>query len=97
MEREIVTTVQDDRQGSEWEIEEVFRLEKYKEGGKRPLKLRMRSKVATEEILARTRKLSEIEEYTNVWIKHDMNEEEREKEKELRREAKEKKTRREQR
>ena len=38
----------------------------------------MRSKVATEEILARTGKLSEIE-YKNVWKKHDMNEDEREK------------------
>ena len=62
MVREIVTTVQDDGQDQEWEVE-VFRLGKYKEGGKRPLKVRMRSKVATEEILARTGKLSEIEEY----------------------------------
>ena len=50
----------------------------------------MRSKVAAENILARTGKPSEIEEYKDVWIKLDMTEEERKKERELRREAKEK-------
>ena len=49
MVREIITTVLDDGQGLEREIEEVFRLGKYKEGGKRPQKVRMRSKLATEE------------------------------------------------
>ena len=90
MVRDIVTLVQDEEQGLEREIEEVFRLGKYKEGGKRPLKVRMRSQVATEGILARTGKLAEREEYKNVWIKRDMNVEEREREKDLRREAKEK-------
>ena len=43
-----------------------FRLGKCKKE-KRPLNVRMRSKVATEEILVRTGKQSEIE-YKNVWM-----------------------------
>ena len=50
----------------------------------------MRSQVAVEEIMARTGKLAGNEDYKDIWIKRDMNLEEREKERTLRKEAKEK-------
>ena len=87
--RNIVSLVQDEEQGMEREIE-VYRIGKYKEEGKRPIKVMMRSQVVIEEILARTGKLAENHDYKNIWIKRDTNLEEREREKELRNEAKEK-------
>ena len=80
--------VQDSTQGLEQEVEEVHRIGRYSEGGMRPLKVRMRSQVAVEEIMARTGKLAENTEYKDIWIKRDMNLEEREKERALRKEAK---------
>ena len=53
--------------------------------------MKLRSQTTVEEILARTGKLAENTKYKNIWIKRDMNMEEREKEKDLRDEAKEKK------
>ncbi|MPC39727.1 hypothetical protein E2C01_033275 [Portunus trituberculatus] len=55
------------------------------------MKVRMRSQVAVEEIMARKGKLADDIEHKDIWIKRDMNVEEREKEKVLRSEAKEKK------
>lgn len=72
-------------------MEEAYRIGKYSEGGKKPLKVRMRSQVAVEEILARIGKLAESSEYKNIWVKRDMDLEEQEKERDLRNEAKEKK------
>lgn len=63
---------------------------KYNEGGKRPLKVKIISQVTVEEILARTGKLAGHQDYKDIWIKKDMNLEERDKEKNLRTEAKEK-------
>ncbi|MPC62606.1 hypothetical protein E2C01_056693 [Portunus trituberculatus] len=53
----------------------------------------MRLQVAVEEIRARRGKLADDIEHKDAWIKRDMNLEEKEKEKVLRSEAKEKKTR----
>ena len=50
----------------------------------------MRSQLAVEEITARAGRLAQNKEYKDVWIKRDMNLEERQKEKELRQKAKEK-------
>ena len=47
----------------EEEVEEVMRLGLYIEGGVRPIKLRLKTQTATEEILARTYKLRDIAEY----------------------------------
>ncbi|MPC31582.1 hypothetical protein E2C01_024877 [Portunus trituberculatus] len=55
------------------------------------MKVRMRSQVAVEEILARKGKLVDDDEHKDIWIKRDMNLEEKEKEKGLRSGAKEKK------
>ncbi|MPC43699.1 hypothetical protein E2C01_037351 [Portunus trituberculatus] len=57
------------------------------------MKVRMRSQVAVEEIMARKWKLADDTEHKDIWIKRDMNLEEMEKEKVLRSEAKEKKKR----
>ncbi|MPC71961.1 hypothetical protein E2C01_066253 [Portunus trituberculatus] len=70
---------------------EVIRLGRYSEGGRRPMKVKMRSQVAVEEIMARKGKLADDVDYKEIWIKRDMILEEREKEKVLRSEAKEKK------
>ena len=72
------------------EIEEVFRLGKYVEGGARPLKIRFRSQNTVEELLWRTSKFSKEEELKNLWLRRDLNEEERNRLKELVQTAKEK-------
>ena len=88
--REIIRQVQDNTQDFDQEVEEVLRIGRYREGGKRPLKVRMRSQVAVEEIMARTGKLADSIEHKNTWLKRDMSLEEREKERVLQNEAKEK-------
>lgn len=85
--RNVIRKVQDDNQQLEVEIEEINRMGKYNEGGKRPLKVKMRSQATVEEILARAGKLAGDEEYKDVWLKRDMSQEEREREKNLRSEA----------
>ncbi|MPC25849.1 hypothetical protein E2C01_018972 [Portunus trituberculatus] len=86
----VIKQVQDSTQEFDQEVEEVIRLRRYSEGGRRPMKVRMRSQVAVEEIMARKGKLADDVEHKNIWIKRDMNLEEREKEKVLRSEVKEK-------
>ncbi|MPC80126.1 hypothetical protein E2C01_074694 [Portunus trituberculatus] len=56
---------------------------------KRPMKVKMRSHLAVEEIMARKGKVADVD-HKEIWIKKDMNLEESEKEKVLRSEAKEK-------
>ena len=86
--------MQDHTQSLEQEVKETHRIGKYNEGNTRPLKVRMRSQLAVEEITARANRLAQTEEYKDIWIKRDMNLEERQKERELRQEAKEKNLRR---
>ena len=59
----------------EEEVKEVMRLGPYIEGGVRPIKLKLKTQTATEEILVRTYKLRDIEEYNDVFIRKSMNEE----------------------
>ncbi|MPC57703.1 hypothetical protein E2C01_051690 [Portunus trituberculatus] len=73
------------------EVEEVISLGRYSEWGRKPVKVRMRSQVVAEEIMARKGKLADDTENKDIWIKRDMNLEKRETEKVLRNEAKEKK------
>ncbi len=54
----IIGAVQDQEQGLEQETEKVSRIRKYIEGSRRQLKVRMRSQVPAEEILAKAGKLS---------------------------------------
>ena len=89
--KKVVRQVQDGTQSLEQEVEETHRIGKYNEVNTRPLKVRKRSQLAVEEITARASRLAQTEEYKEIWIKRDMNLEERQKEKDLRQEAKEKK------
>ncbi|MPC10357.1 hypothetical protein E2C01_002991 [Portunus trituberculatus] len=93
-ERELAKTIikqdQDSTQELNQEVEEVIRSGRYSEGAKRSMKVRMKSQVGVEEIMARKGKLADDTEHKDIWIKRDMNLEEREKEKVLRNEAEEK-------
>ncbi|MPC51247.1 hypothetical protein E2C01_045091 [Portunus trituberculatus] len=71
-------------------MEEVIRLGRYSKEGRTPMKVRMRSQVAAEEIMARKGKLADDIEHKDIWINRDMNLEGREKEKMVRSEGKEK-------
>ncbi|MPC27870.1 hypothetical protein E2C01_021058 [Portunus trituberculatus] len=73
--------VQDSTQELDQEVEEVIRLESFSEGEKRPMKVRMRSQVVMEEIMTRKGKLADDTEFKDIWMKRDMNLEEREREK----------------
>ena len=86
----IVRNVLDE--GEDWvnEIEEVHRLGKYTEGGARPLKLKFRVQTTASEVISHTWRLTKVEQYKNVRIKRDVNEEERSKINELIKEAKKK-------
>ncbi len=70
------------------QIEEVYRIGKYSEGGKRPMKIRLNTQAAAEYILRRTSLLRKIEGMKDIYIRREMNEEERNKVKELKEEAK---------
>ncbi|MPC15001.1 hypothetical protein E2C01_007782 [Portunus trituberculatus] len=54
---------------------------RYSEGCRRAMKVRMRSQMVVEEIMARKGELADDTEHKDIWIKRDMNLEEREKEK----------------
>ncbi|MPC67751.1 hypothetical protein E2C01_061934 [Portunus trituberculatus] len=84
----VIKQVQDCTQELDQEVEEVIRLGRYSEGGRRPMKVRMISQVAAEEIMARKGKLADDTEYKDMWIKREVNLEKREKEKVLRSELK---------
>ena len=72
------------------EVDVVYRIGKYKEGAVRPVKIKMRTQVGMEDVLARSGKLAKSIEYSNVWIKRDMSKSEREQERDLRNQAKQK-------
>ena len=89
--KEVIQVLNDEEEEAlEKEIDEVQRIGKYKEGGKRPIRIKFKSQTAAMEVLQRTGKLKETEKYKSVWIKKDLNEEERVQEKELWNEMKEK-------
>ena len=95
--KKVMEAVNDGEQNLEGEIEEMFRLCRYREEGVRQIKVRMRSQAVVEDIMTKTGRLGSCAEFKKVWIKRVMNSEERAKEKELREEAKGKKSRKEQR
>ena len=87
---EIVAVVGDREEEIGKEIEVVHRIGKYKEGASRPIKVIMKTQTAVDHIIRRTGKLAEKEDFKNIWIKRDMSEDERMKERELRKDANEK-------
>ena len=64
---------EEDGEALEEEIDEIQRLGRYTEGGKRPIRIKFKSQTAATDVLQRTGKLKEIEEYKEVWIKRDLN------------------------
>ncbi|MPC43638.1 hypothetical protein E2C01_037290 [Portunus trituberculatus] len=75
----IIKQVQDSTQELGQEVEEVIRLARFSEGGRRPMKVRIRFQVAVEDIMAGKGKLADDTEHKDIWMKRDMNLEEREK------------------
>ncbi|MPC59180.1 hypothetical protein E2C01_053196 [Portunus trituberculatus] len=65
----VIKHVQDNTQELDQEVEEVIRLGRYSEWGRRPMKVRMRSQVAVEEIMGRKGKLADDTEHKDIWIK----------------------------
>ncbi|KAK3878776.1 hypothetical protein Pcinc_016587 [Petrolisthes cinctipes] len=90
MATEIIGEVEEENMDYEREIEEVYRLGKYEEGRDRPMKIKLKSHAAAMNILGRTWKLAQTEKYKKVWIREDLNEEERARRNELIEDAKEK-------
>ena len=69
----VIKQVQDSTQELDQEVEEVIRLGSCSEVGRRPMKVKMRSQVAVEEIMARKGKLAGDTKHKDIWIKRDMN------------------------
>ncbi|MPC89083.1 hypothetical protein E2C01_084012 [Portunus trituberculatus] len=90
MAKNVIKRVQDSTQEFDQEVEQVISLGRYSEGSKRLIKVKMGSQVVLEEIMARKGKLADDVDHKKIWMNKDMNLEEREKEKVLRSEAKEK-------
>ena len=86
--KKIMKEVKSDDSNLENEIEEHKRLGKYEEGKRRPVKIKFRSQLDVEEALAGANKLAKTETFKNIWIKKDLNEEERARINELWTEAK---------
>ena len=77
MVKEVITVVQDEDEDLKEEIEEVYRLGKYQEGRCRPIKIKFSTQMAAEKVLERKWKLANKEECKKIFIRKDMNEEER--------------------
>lgn len=88
--RDIISEVGDDNMELDEEIEEVYRLGKYEEGRARPMKIKLRTQAAVMKVLGRTWKLAQTEEFKRVWIREDLNEDQRAKRNEAIQEAREK-------
>ncbi len=71
---DIVRNIQREGENRISEIERIHILGKYIE---RPLKVKFRAQTTAMEVISNTWKLDKTEQYSKVWIKRDMNEEER--------------------
>ena len=74
--KEILKQLNDEDENTKFEkeVEEVMRLGPYNEGGVKPIKLRLKTQIATEEILTGTYMLRDIAENKDVFIEKSMNE-----------------------
>ncbi|MPC36244.1 hypothetical protein E2C01_029695 [Portunus trituberculatus] len=72
MVKTVIKQVQDSTQEFDQEVEEVIRLGRCSEGGGRPLKVKMRSQGAVEEIMTRKGKLANDVDHKEIWIKRDI-------------------------
>ena len=89
--KEVIASLNNEEEDERYEeeIEEVYRLGRFKQGENRPLKVRFRSQAEAEELLYRAGRLSKTEEYKDIWLKRDLTEEERNRKRELSQCAKE--------
>ena len=76
--KDVITVVQEDEEDLKEEIEEVYRLGKYQEGRSRPIKVKFSTQQTAEKVLEKKWKLASKVGY-KIFIKKDMNEEERKK------------------
>ena len=83
--KDIIASLNNEEENEKYEdeVDEVRRLGRYVQGGARPIKIRFKSQVAAEELVCRAGRFSKSEAYKNVWLKRDLDEEERNKMKEL--------------
>ena len=83
--KEILASLNDEEENEKYEdeVEEVRRLGRFVQGGVRPIKIRFKSQIAAEELLYRAGRFSKSDQYKDVWLKRDLDEEERSKMKEL--------------
>lgn len=76
----IVKVVQTEEKSLDGEIEEVYRVAKYNGRGQTSLKVRLSSQTSAEEVLEGAWRLSVCQNCKEIWVKRDMNNEERESE-----------------
>lgn len=88
--KKVLTAVRDDAEDTVRQVEEYYRLGRYEEGRDRPIKIKFATQSCAEETVNSAWKLANVEELRKVWICKDMNLEERETQKGLVLEAKEK-------
>ena len=88
--RKLVEVATNETNECQGEIEEVSRIGRYEEGKNRPMRIKFKSQTSAEEVLNGAWRLGKREDYKNIWIRRDMNEEERNKTSELWKQAKEK-------
>lgn len=77
------------REGWKKEVEDIWRLGKYKKGVARPIKIRFKSTKTVEDVLRTSWKLSQEGKYRDVILRKDLNAEEREKMREVSRQVRE--------
>ncbi|MPC28884.1 hypothetical protein E2C01_022097 [Portunus trituberculatus] len=66
MVKTVIKQVQDSTQEFDQEVEEIIRLGRYSEGGRKPMKVKMKSQVAVEEIMARKGKLTDDVDHQEI-------------------------------
>ncbi|MPC97540.1 hypothetical protein E2C01_092859 [Portunus trituberculatus] len=69
MAKTVIKGIQGSTQKFDQVVEKVGRLGRYTEGGKRPMKVKMRYQVVVEEIMARKGKLADDVDHKEIWIK----------------------------
>ena len=92
--RQLLSKIVEDADEAMKYVEEYHRLGKYEEDKDRPIKIKFATQSWAEEVLSRAWKLAQEEEYRKVWISKDLDMQEREIQKNLVTEAKQKKTNR---
>ena len=88
--RQVLSTIVDDPEEALKFVEEYHRLGKYEEDKDRPIKIKFATQSYAEEVLSKAWKLAQVKEFRRVWISKDLDIEEREIQRNLVIEAKQK-------